>query len=78
MNINSEASIDFSCTHEAQSSLHATAPSVAKLPYGHGEHVARVNAPIAVENVPNGHFKHTLASMNGEYLPGAHCVQLLP
>ena len=53
-------------------------PSAAKLPYGHGAHVARVTAPIAVENVPNGHFRHAAASINGEYVPGAHWVQLLP
>ena len=53
-------------------------PSAAKLPYGHGAQVARVTAPIAVENVPNGHFRHVLASINGEYVPGAHWVQLLP
>ena len=53
-------------------------PSAAKLPYGHGVQVARVTAPIAVENVPNGHFRHATASINGEYVPGAHWVQLLP
>ena len=53
-------------------------PSAAKLPCGHGVQVARVTAPIAVENVPNGHFRHVLASINGEYVPGAHWVQLLP
>jgi hypothetical protein len=60
------------------SSTHAAAPSPAKLPRGQGAQVARVTAPMAVENVPNGHRMHTAASINGEYFPEAHRVQLLP
>jgi hypothetical protein len=64
--------------HDVQTSLQFAAPSAAKLPRGHGLHVARVTAPIAVENVPNGHFRHVGALINGEYLPPVHWKQLLP